>query len=91
MRGACGHECVHAVERALAGEVCFDGREDFSGLSHATGAELAAGHVAVVRTDERDAVGFQLRDVSLRGRVQPHAHVHRGREQHRLVGSKQRG
>ena len=38
-----------------------------------------------------DAVGAQRGDIALGRRMQPHAHVHRRRDQHALVGRQQRG
>ncbi len=68
----------------------FDRRDDRQRFGHAARAEFAAGHLAVVRPDEQHAVAAQGRNVALGGGVQPHAHVHRRRDQHALVGRQQR-
>jgi hypothetical protein len=49
----------------------------------------AFGHLTDVGTDEGDAVGLELGNVAPSGRMQPHARVHGGCDQHRLVGGHQ--
>ena len=68
----------------------FDRRDDRQRLGHAAGPIFAAGHFPVVRPDEQHAVAAQGRDVALGGGVQPHAQVHRRRDQRALVGRQQR-
>ena len=64
--------------------------QDFVRLRHATRSEFAAGHLAFIRADDMDAVGLERRDVAPRRGVVPHPHIHRGRDQDRLVGGKKR-
>ncbi len=68
------------------------GIRDLDRLRHAAEASLAAfRHFAGIRSDREDAVGAQLRDIALGCRMLPHARVHGGRDQHRLVGREQHG
>ena len=60
-------------------------------LGQPTGTEFAARHLAFGRFDHSDAVSLQLRNVALGRGVLPHPDVHRGRDNHRLVGSEQQG
>ena len=57
--------------------------DDLHRLAHATGAGFAFGQRAVVGADHRHAALAQRGDVGLRGRVQPHAVVHRRRHRDR--------
>ncbi len=61
------------------------------GLGHAAGPVFAAGHLALVGADKLDAVGFERGEIALRGGVLPHAHIHRRRGEHLLVGGEQHG
>ncbi len=79
-----------ATERTRA-ERGRNGGEDLGGLGHAAGAELAAGHLALVRADHERAVGLNGREIAARRRVVPHAHVHCRREKHALVGGEEEG
>ncbi|MNS67853.1 hypothetical protein D3C72_1011160 [compost metagenome] len=78
-----------------SGQQARDGVEDDVRLGHAAGAELAAGHDAVVRADHSHAVeaveALEPFDIGLHRRVQPHAHVHGRGQQHLLVGGQKRG
>ena len=68
----------------------FDRLHQLRHLGEAAGAGLAAlGHLADVGPDELHAVGLQQRHVAARRRMEPHARVHGGRHQHRLVGGHQ--
>ena len=49
------------------------------GLGHAPFAGFAAGQVAAFGREDGDAVGGELGDVALVGRIAPHVHVHGGR------------
>ena len=46
-------------------------------------------HLAFVGTDERDAVGNELREIALRRLVRPHVRVHRRRKQNFCAGGQQ--
>ena len=60
-----------------------DRGEDLLRLQHAAVAGLAAGLVAGAGPEDDDAVGDELRDVALGGRVGPHLPVHRRRDEQR--------
>ena len=66
-------------------------RQNLVHLGHAAHAMLVAGHGAFVRANELNAVRLELREIAPRGRVLPHAPVHGGRGQHRLVRRQQHG
>ena len=66
-------------------------RGDAFRLGQAARTELAARHRADVGRHHDDAVGFELGDVAAHGGVLPHAHIHGGNHQHRLVGGEQGG
>ncbi len=59
------------------------------GLGQPPLAIFAARHFAVVRFHDVHAIGPQLRQIALRRLMVPHAHIHGGDSQHRLVGSQQ--
>jgi hypothetical protein len=50
---------------------------------------FAAGHFALVGLHDRHSVRTQALDVAARRLVPPHAHVHRRRGEHLLVGRQQ--
>ena len=59
-------------------------------LGQTAGAGLAAlGHLADVGTDEMHAVRLEQGDVASGRRIEPHARVHGGGDEHRLVGGHQ--
>ena len=68
--------CEHGANR----------RQDRFGFGQTAGTVFTAGHVAFIGLHDGDAVGAELRDIALRRGVQPHADIHRGRGEHRLVG-----
>ena len=72
------------------GEVAFNGRENFRGLRHPPRSIFPAGHVALIGAHEIDAIGKQRLEIALGCGMQPHPHIHRRRNQHLLVGRKQR-
>ena len=61
----------------------FDAREDLLGLGHPPDALLALCELTLGRPDELDSALAQRRDVRLRRRMEPHARVHRRRDEHR--------
>ena len=66
------------------------GSDDLERLRHAARARFALlRHLARIGTDDRDAVGDKLREIAPRRRMAPHARIHGGRDQHRLVGREQ--
>ena len=67
----------------------LDRRQDRRRFGQPPGAEFVAGHRALVRADDMNAARGEQRHVRLRRRVQPHPHIHRRRDQHRLVGRQQ--
>ncbi len=67
----------------------LDRGDDVERLAHAAGSVFAAGHFAGGRPHEPGAVAVQRRNIALRRRMQPHAHIHRGRIEHALVGRQQ--
>ncbi len=69
----------------------FDRLDDVVGLGHAAWAEFAARHLALVGSDKDDAVLAQRRNIPPRRRMLPHADIHRGRNEHLLVGREQHG
>ena len=70
----------------------FDRGKDFSGFSHAALSRLATfGHLARIRPDEVKAVRLQQRVIAPCRGMGPHARVHGGRHQDRLVGRHQHG
>ncbi len=88
---AAGDQRAAAGERRGAAEIGFDGGHDIEHLGEASVAGLAAGEIAGTRPDEAHAAAAQdVQIVARRGMV-PHAHVHRRRDQDRLVGRQQRG
>jgi hypothetical protein len=62
---------------------------DLGRFGHAARPELGLGHRALVRADEMDAVSPEGRDVPLRRRMLPHAHVHGRREEDGQRGGEQ--
>ncbi len=62
---------------------------DLVRFGEAAGAELGLGHRPFVGADHRDPVGLQGREVPLRGRMQPHPHVHGRGDQDRQGGGEQ--
>ena len=68
-----------------------DRAEDFVRLGHAAGPEFAAGHLALIRTNDMNAVNLERGDVALGGGLVPHPHIHRRRDQDGLIGGEQRG
>ncbi len=86
-----GREIRLSGEHVLAaiGERVLDLGKDRGGFGQAPGAVFAARHLALVGVDDINAVVAQLRDIALRRRVLPHAHVHRGHREHRRVGREQ--
>ena len=73
------------------GQRGLDRGEDRAGFGHAAGAMFAAGHVAGVRPGDRNAIRDQGGQVALRGGMAPHVHIHRRRDQDRLVRRHQQG
>ena len=63
-----------------------DGIGDLVRLDKATGAELATGHRALDGASKQHAIRHERRHVALHRRMLPHAHVHRGGDQHAFVG-----
>ena len=66
----------------------YDGVQDFVRLGHAAGSEFAAGHLAVIWTNDMNAVELERGNVALRCGVVPHLHIHGGRDQNGFVGRK---
>ena len=62
--------------------------QNFLGLEHAPVALFATGLVACAHVQYKAAVGTQLCDVALGGRVRPHFAVHGGRDQERYRGNR---
>ena len=77
------------IARHFTGKFSRHTRGNRVGLLHSSGAELAAGHVAVVRLQNANAVGDQLCKIALCGAVGPHAHIHGRGNHNRLVGCQQ--
>ena len=69
----------------------LDRLEDRLGFRHPTGAVFTTGHIALVRANARDAIGFQSGNVPLVRRVQPHADVHCRGHKNGCVGGHQKG
>ena len=65
-------------------------RVDLLRLRHASEAGLALGQLPLLRPDQLDASLAQPRGVLLRGRVLPHADVHRRRGEHRAAEGEHR-
>ena len=86
-----GDQRAPAGERPVAPQHRVDGGDDLDRLRHAAGAVFVAGHGAVVGTHEDDTAFLQRFDVGHGRGVGPHAHVHRRRREHRLVGGEQHG
>ena len=78
-------------ERPRRRERGGDGGEDLGRFGHPARARLAAGHGADAGPDREDPVRGKGREVAPRRGMLPHPHVHRGRDQHALVGRKQKG
>ena len=92
MRRAGGDQHALALQRAGCGKLLFDGGGDLQRLGHAADAALAAlRHLALVGTDDGDAVGDELREIALRRLVRPHQRVHRRRQQDFRLGCQQHG
>ena len=62
---------------------------DFRRLGHATWPKFTAGHVALIGADKDDTVALKGGEVSLGGRMIPHAYIHGRGHEDRLVGSQQ--
>ena len=75
----------------MHGQRLFDGSDDLQWLGHAAGPEFAAGHLAVIGTNEHHAVFFQEFGVAFHRCALPHPQIHRRRHQHALVGRQQGG
>ena len=60
----------------------LDAGEDLLGLGHAPAALFPLGELAFGRADELDPTRAERCDVLLRRRMEPHARVHRRRDQH---------
>ena len=89
VRRAGGDEDMLARQASLASRVGPSRSRIASRLGQAARAELAARHLALVGLDHAYAVGLAAaRRCAGRG-VLPHAHVHRRRDEHRLVGREQ--
>ena len=70
----------------------FDCSEEIRNLDEASGPAFAAlGHFARSGTDEANAVPLKLHDVAPCCRIEPHARVHRRRDENGLVRRKQDG
>ena len=80
-----------AFERLrLRREQILDRGGDLQWLGHAAEPALALlSHFALVGTDEGDAVGNELREITLRRLVRPHVRVHRRCEKNFRPGGKQ--
>ena len=63
-------------------EQLLDALEDLLGLRHPPHSELALGRLALVGADQLHPALAESRRVRLRGRMRPHARVHRGRDEH---------
>ena len=72
---------------------CCRGRAAAKRLQAAapSGGKRAAGERAALRLDDVDAARAQAREVLLNGRVLPHVHVHRRRDQHGRAGREHDG
>ena len=68
------------------GQSSLNGSQDHLGFRQPAGAIFAAGHLALIRAGEKDAIGPERRNIALGRRVLPHPHVHRRRHQHPRVG-----
>ena len=90
MRRTGGHQHPAPFQRSIR-QRALDGRDDLQRFGHAARSVFATGHVALVRTDDHDAVTAQRGEVALRGRVVPHAHVHRRGDHDRRVSGHQQG
>ena len=90
-RRARGHKRALTLEGAAGRQHRRDGGHDLRRLRHAAGAVFVAGHRAIVGTDEGDAALLQGLDVGHGRGMRPHADVHRGCDQYRLVGGEQHG
>ena len=67
---------------ARGAEHGLDAGEDLLGLGHAPDALFPLGELAFGRADELDPARAERCDVLLRRRMEPHARVHRRRDQH---------
>jgi ring-opening amidohydrolase-like protein len=86
--------CSSGVELTQAQIVLLGNKPGAGGryrIGHAARPIFAARHFAVIRPDENRPVGLKCFQVSLRGGMIPHPHVHGGGHQHALVGGEQRG
>ena len=77
------------MQGLIAGKAAEDRSKDCFGFSHPARSELTAGHSPLIGSDEGDAVSCERRQISLRSRVIPHAHIHRRGHENRLVGGQQ--
>ena len=79
---------MSSIQRTRRQAFC-NGTKDIGRFCHTSRTEFTAGHVTFIRADAVDTIGLERGDVSLVRRMQPHAHIHRGRNQHRRVGRQQ--
>ena len=75
-------ENAQALERPRREEL-LDPGEDLLRLCHPPHSPLALGHLALVRADKLEAARLDRGDIRARGRVRPHARVHRRRDEDR--------
>ncbi len=83
------HQRAPPRERRLRPEILLNGADDLHRLGHAPEAAFVLGERARIGPDPPHAARFQGFHVRDGGIVAPHAVVHRGGHQHRLVGGEQ--
>jgi hypothetical protein len=84
---AAGDQSAPAAQGRIGAEILLDGGQDLHRLGHPPAAELAAR--SPLGPDLENAAGFEGGDIGLGRGMGPHQGVHRGRDQHRLVGRQQ--